>query len=423
MYIQRPQVITTYKGPLHILTNNGHKLLQLTKVISTNLHTTATSYYNLQRSSPHIYIQRSQVITTYKGPLHICTYNGHKLLQLTKVLSSYLHTTATSYYNLQRSSPHIYIQRPQVITTYKGPLHICTYNGHKLLQLTKVLSTYLHTTATSYYNLQRSSPHMYIQRPQVITTYKGPLHIFTNNGHKLLQLTKVLSSYLHTTATSYYNLQRSSPHMYIQRPQVITTYKGPLHIFTNNGHKLLQLTKVLSTYLHTTATSYYNLQWSSPHIYIHRPQVITTYKGPLHIFTYNGHKLLQLTKVLSTYVHTTATSYYNLQRSSPHIYIQRPQVITTYKGPLHIFTYNGHKLLQLTKVLSTYVHTTATSYYNLQRSSPHMYIQRPQVITTYKGPLHICTYNGHKLLQLTKVLSTYLQTIIYSIHQQVILYL
>ena len=75
----------------------------------------------------------------------------------------------------------MYIQRPQVITTYKGPLHICTYNGHKLLQLTNVLSTYVRTAATSYYNLQRSSPHIYIQQPQVITTYKGPLHIFTYN--------------------------------------------------------------------------------------------------------------------------------------------------------------------------------------------------------------------------------------------------
>jgi hypothetical protein len=83
------------------------------------------------------------------------------LLQLTKILSTYVHTTDTSYYNLKRSSPHMYIQLPQVITTYKGPLHICTYNSHKLLQLTKILSTYVHTIATSYYNLQRSSPYIY----------------------------------------------------------------------------------------------------------------------------------------------------------------------------------------------------------------------------------------------------------------------
>jgi hypothetical protein len=89
-----------------------------------------------------------------------------------------------------------------------------------------------------------------------------------------------------------------------------------------------------------------------------------------------------------------ATSYYNLQRSSPHIYIQQPQDITTYKGPLHIFTYNSHKLLQLTKVLSTYLHTTATSYYNLQRYSPHIYIQQPQVITTYKVERTFVSYNN-----------------------------
>jgi hypothetical protein len=118
--------------------------------------------------------------------------------------------------------------------------------------------------------------------------------------------------------------------------------------------------------------------------------VVCTYVERTFVSCNNLWKLLQLTKILSTYLHTTATSYYNLQRSSPHMYIQRPQVITSYKGPLHIFTYNSHKLLQLTKVLSTYVHTTATSYYNLQRSSPHIYIQQPQVITTYKGPLLSC---------------------------------
>jgi hypothetical protein len=118
----------------------------------------------------------------------VCTYVERTFVSCNNLWPLYLHMWRGSL------SPHMYIQQPQVITTYKGPLHICTYNSHKLLQLTKVLSTYVHTTATSYYNLQRSSPHMYIQQPQVITTYKGPLHIFTYNSHKLLQLTKVLST-------------------------------------------------------------------------------------------------------------------------------------------------------------------------------------------------------------------------------------
>ena len=396
---------------LHMSSYDQHTAAPITGLLSSCLPMINTRLPQSLACSPRVFLWSAQGCPSHWLALLMSSYDQHKAVPVTGLLSSCFPMISTRLPQSLACSPRVFLWSAHGCPSHWLALLVSSYDQHTAAPVTGLLSSCLPMISTRLPQSLACSPHVFLWSAHGCPSHWLALRVSSYDQHKAAPVTDWLSSCLPMISTRLPKSLTGSPHVFLWSAQGCPSHWLALLVSSYAQHKAVPVTDWLSSCLPMISARLPQSLFGSPRVFLWSTHGCPSHWLALLVSSYDQHKAAPVTGLLSSCLPMISTRLPQSLFGSPRVFLWSAHGCPSHCLALLMSSYDQHKAAPVTGLLSSCLPMLSTRLPQSLTGSPRVFLWSAQGCPSHWLALLMSSYDQQKAAPVTGLLSSCLPMI------------